>query len=958
VEREAVPSESDAGFLEELATLRKQLAAVEGQVAAYRQAKEVATALAEVGKELAETLDVAQVTDRIVTTVMRLIQGRRAALFQYVPTSGELTCVATAGDTGPEKWLGRSLRLGEGMAGRAAAEGRLIWSADLLTDPRITLPDFFRERVEEEGTRAAVGLPLIARGAVVGALVLSDEAGRIFSGDDRRILTIFADQAALALENARLHAAAVRRGAELTALLRATGAVMGQLDLRETLDRIAAEAVQISRCSHVKVLLVDREAGLLRVGALRGTTLPDGFQFPLGTGLSARVAQIGQPLFVQDPGADPENILDGKDRSDGIATYLGLPIKIRDEVLGVLTFNTTEPHRYTDEELAYLNSFADQAALAIEHARLYENALRELSERRRAEERLAERTQQLEAIRAVTVEITRELDLQTLLGLILRHTRDLVQATSITINLWDEEAQVLVPQTWLGFDTWRGELPLRLGEGVAGTVAKRREGLIVNDFRTSPYALPIFLERTTYTAVLAEPLLYRSRLVGVLAVAREQTGHPFTEKDRELLALFAAQAAIAIENARLFAELNQSYQELQNTQDELIRSAKLQALGQMAAGIAHDLNNMLVAILGQVELLRLQVTAPEIRQRLDILATAATDGAQTVRRLQDFARQRVTAHLVQCDLAGLVHETMEMTRPRWRDDPQRQGHLIEVRTVLEDPPPILGNPTEVREALTNLILNAVDAMPQGGTLSLAARRVKPSIGRAADRSGPVGSPDGRRVDTFGGWVDLSVTDTGHGMTEEVRQRIFDPFFSTKQLRGTGLGLSVVYGIMERHGGHIAVTSAPGQGTTVTLRFQAATADAIPPSPAPALPVAARRILLVDDERIVRQTLASLLRSAGHTVVEAEGGASALAAIGAEVVDLVCTDLGMPGMNGWELAQALKARAPTLPVVLLTGWGDQVAAQADRQGLVDCILGKPARLQDLLTAIAELTGDQP
>jgi signal transduction histidine kinase len=176
----------------------------------------------------------------------------------------------------------------------------------------------------------------------------------------------------------------------------------------------------------------------------------------------------------------------------------------------------------------------------------------DLTPRKQAEEALAERTRQLEAVRAVTTEITRELELTALLALISRHAQDLVQATSVSISLWDEEAQVLVPQTWLGFEgSWRGEVRLRLGEAVAGTVAERREGMIVNDFRTSRYALPIFLERSTYTAVLAEPLLYRSQLVGVIAVAREQDRPPFAEKDRELLRLFATQAAIAIENARL-----------------------------------------------------------------------------------------------------------------------------------------------------------------------------------------------------------------------------------------------------------------------------------------------------------------------------------------------------------------------------------------------------------------------
>lgn len=200
-------------------------------------------------------------------------------------------------------------------------------------------------------------------------------------------------------------------------------------------------------------------------------------------------------------------------------------------------------------------------------------------------------------------------------------------------------------------------------------------------------------------------------------------------------------------------------------------------------------------------------------------------------------------------------------------------------------------------------------------------------------------------------------DTGVGMTDEVRQRIFDPFFSTKSARGSGLGLSMVYGIMERHRGSIEVASAPGQGTTVTLRFQAARTSAPVPDAAVPLPSgSARRILLIEDDRVVRRTLASLLRTGGHIVEEADGGPAGLSRLTGKPVDLVLTDLGMPEMNGWEVARAVKVRYPDLPVVLITGWGDQPEGSGSAPaGLVDRVVGKPVRLEDLLATITELTG---
>jgi CheY-like chemotaxis protein len=290
------------------------------------------------------------------------------------------------------------------------------------------------------------------------------------------------------------------------------------------------------------------------------------------------------------------------------------------------------------------------------------------------------------------------------------------------------------------------------------------------------------------------------------------------------------------------------------------------------------------------------------------------------------------------DLRIAVLEALEITRPRWKDEPQRRGVLIRTQTALEGLPPILGHAPDVRETLTNLIFNAVDAMPAGGTLRISGRVV----------NGGAESPGGAA------WVELSVTDTGVGMNEEVRQRIFDPFFTTKGVQGTGLGLSVVYGIMTRHGGQIDVASAPGQGTTVTLRFQAGSADAAAKTkPAPSLP-AARRLLLIDDDPAVRQTLSSLLRAAGHTVIEADGGAAGLALLGQTPVDCLLTDLGMPEVTGWDVARMAKARTPSLPVVLLTGWDEHVTSDATEQGLVDRVLGKPFRVEELLSIIAELT----
>ncbi|HYL82433.1 MAG TPA: GAF domain-containing protein, partial [Candidatus Acidoferrum sp.] len=550
-----------------------------------------------------------------------------------------------------------------------------------------------------------------------------------------------------------------RRQQELSALLQANQAIGSSLDLEQILQTIVRQAALISGAPAVRLFLLEDDAQSLRCRV--GVGLPDGIQsdlrIPMGGSFSGEVAATGEPLAVADCRGDPRLLYPEHATTYGLLSYLGLPVKLGEQLFGVLVFNTPTTRTYPPEEIAFHAAFARQAALAIQNARLYTGE--------------QERRRQLEAIRGVSVEITRELDLTALLDLITRRAMELLGAAAGSVYLWDEAAQLLVPHTWTAHEELMQTTRLRLGEGLVGMVAERREGLIVNDYQHWAHARPVILEQTKINAAVAEPLLYRDRLVGVINLDHGDTDRRFSPQDRWTLALLAAQASVAIENARLYADLKGSYATLEAAQEELVRTEKLRALGQMSAGIAHDLNNMLAAVLGQVELLRFRVSDPEVRAALDLLETSATDGAHVVRRLQDFARQRASTALAPVALGRVVREALEITRPRWKDDSQRHGHVIEIRTAVEDVPPVLGEPTEIREVLTNIILNAVDAMPTGGTLSFSARRVEASTGQPADPSRP-GGPSGE-------WVELCVSDTGVGMTEAVRQRIFDPFFTTK-----------------------------------------------------------------------------------------------------------------------------------------------------------------------------------
>ena len=723
-----------------------------------------------------------------------------------------------------------------------------------------------------------------------------------------------------------------RRQRELVALLQANRALASTLDLDATLQAIVDQAATISGAPIVRLFMLDADAQLLRCRVAKGlpVEVERDFAVRVGESFSGQVAATRQPVAVADCLTDARLWYREHATQHGLVSYLGLPVHLGDQMLGVLVFNTPEPRTYPEDEIAFLAAFAQQAALAIQNARLFH--------------REHVRRSQLEVIRDVTAEITREIELPHLLRLIQRRAMDLVGAASGGLYLWNEASQQLVLEAWHGGDPAL-DVPRRLGEGVIGAVAQRRQGMIVNEYQSSPLAHPVFLRDGRITAVLAEPLVYRDRLLGVIGVNNAGTDRRFTEEDQHILRLFAHQAAIALENARLFAETTRAYQTLRQTQEELVRSEKLRGLGQMAAGVAHDLNNTLAVILGQAELLRSRITDPETREGLGTLERAADDGAHVVRRLQDFARQRARVPLGTVDLAGVIRETVEITRPRWKDEPQREGCRIEVRMLLDPLPPILGHAAEIREVLTNLIFNAVDAMPSGGALTIAAHR-------GAETGGREPTPGKRGGPTEDRAIVVTVTDTGMGMTDAVRQRMFDPFYTTKGVQGVGLGLSVAYSIMERHGGAITATSAPGQGTTVTLRFRAAGAAAARPGPQAGGQVSPCRILLIDDDPAVRTTLTSLLTAAGHTVQKAEGGAEGVALFRATAVDVVLTDLGMPEVTGWDVARLVKAERAEVPVILLTGWGDQLPQELT-EGLVDCVLAKPYRIQEIQAVLRDL-----
>jgi signal transduction histidine kinase/ActR/RegA family two-component response regulator len=432
----------------------------------------------------------------------------------------------------------------------------------------------------------------------------------------------------------------------------------------------------------------------------------------------------------------------------------------------------------------------------------------------------------------------------------------------------------------------------------------------------------------------------------MIAARRERAA--FASADCEFLRQLSEHLALAAHQVRLHSALQQAYEDLRQSQQAVMQQERLRALGQMASGIAHDINNALspASIYTQSLLERDATLSESARETLRVIQRAIDDVGQTVSRMRMFYRPREPElALAPLDLNVLLQQVAELTRARWSDIPQERGIVIDLKKELApDLPPVMGAENEVRDALTNLVLNAVDAMPEGGTLTL--------------RTGVANGTDGG--ESALPQVRVEVRDTGVGMTEAVRMRCLEPFFTTKGERGTGLGLAMVYGMVQRHSAELEIESETGSGTTMRVVFPAEwRRDA--QRATPAAPASRRlRILLVDDDPLLLKSLTDVLESDGHSVSSADGGQRGIdeflaARERGESFEAVITDLGMPTVDGRTVAAAVKTSASSTPVILLTGWGQRIQGEGELPEHIDRVLSKPPRLLELRTALEELAG---
>lgn len=569
----------------------------------------------------------------------------------------------------------------------------------------------------------------------------------------------------------------------------------------------------------------------------------------------------------------------------GLRPYIGTPLVRADRRLGVLEVMREPGRPFSENDEQLLLALADLVAIALDHARLFQAVQQEVAERARALHALGERVKELTALHAIARLLQ---DLSTPLPHVLQAIAGLLPPA------WQYPE---VTEARLAFEQLVATTP-----GYAASPWVQRADFSTSDGRRGSVEVVYLAERPS------------------------ETEGPFLMEERQLLDSLAEMLAAYIERGA--AEEQRSY---------LARTEQLRALGQMASGIAHDLNQSLAlaagyAELAQQDLERMPSYSTTVQEALQVIARAALDGGETVKRLLTFSRAHPEGRPERVDIALLLRETAQLTAPRWRDQAQAEGRHISLHVEAEDDMLVDGYPSSLREALTNLVFNAVDALPSGGGIVL-------------------------RAQAQGDTMVIEVHDTGSGMSPEVQARIFEPFFTTKGEEGTGLGLAQVFGIVEQQQGRVTVSCPPGQGTTFRLELPAVPASAVsndaefPPAGDRPRSTLALRILAVDDEPALARLAQRMLSQEGHTVCLAHTGEEALNLLEAKAFDVVVSDLGLgDGMNGWELAEQVRTRWPGTHMVLATGWGARIDPIHARTRGVDAVVAKPYRVDDLRRAL--------
>jgi signal transduction histidine kinase/ActR/RegA family two-component response regulator len=865
-----------------------------------------------------QSVDLDEIVNKSLDKIMEMTEVRSAGFYLLDEQNQDLVYVAHRGFSKVFSKGMKRMKLGEGATGEVAQSGKPQFIDDYPGYPG-AIP-----LAIEEGLKSVVVVPLKSRDKVHGTLNIARKEFHQFTPFEKDLFTAIGQIIGGGIERAFLYSENVKRLEEQRTLFAVGQEIASKLELQVILQKIVGKAVELLEGEAGEIVLWDSRKQNYATAIVQGA--PESL---IGRELSSPTEGIVGEIITNKVPVLLHDYEHHAGRWKELDPYhlkevVGVPLNVREMIIGAMVVGTSDPRKhFQQKDVDLLFTFANQAAIAIGNTKLYEGSL--------------EKIKQLTTLYEVGKALSSTLDLDELLKKALELLRDRFGYQVCALLLLDQEKNELYVKQIIGrnFEEVK-DLRFRVGtDGIVGWVAKTGETYYAPDVsKDSKYISRI----TGIQSEAAFPLKIRDQVIGVLDVeSHELMG--FDEENLKVLSSLASQVSVFIENAQLFYQLKQTLKELKQAQDQVIQAEKLRAMGEMASGVAHDFNNLLAVILGNIQLLLHQfdrLSPEEIHERLKTIEQSSKDGAETVRRIQEFSGMRRDKEFTPLSLNELITDVTNITQPRWKEQTQRKGIQIELTKKLGKIPRILGNPSELREVMTNIVFNAVDAMPNGGEITITT-----SI-QAED------------------WVEIRIADTGIGMPEEVRKRVFDPFFTTKGVTNTGLGMSVSYGIVRRHGGEILIESEPGKGTTFLIHLPTGYMNEIldekvvrtvPVTPL-ALEGGGARILVIDDEDSVRKILYQMLKAKGYQVVVASNGQEGIDLFQEEPFDLVFTDLGMPKMSGWEVGKALKEINPKIPIALITGWGVELNKDKMKESGIDLIVSKPFNFDQVVRLVSE------
>ncbi|MDX6531572.1 MAG: hypothetical protein QOH41_3862 [Blastocatellia bacterium] len=958
---------------------------------ALSQQAERAALTNRISQAVRRTLEVSEVFETAVRELGVHLEVDRCSLFMKDEQAGRVTNAAEyhVSDVVP---AGSDFDLPQVQGLNAAMEkyGVLAFD-DVANDERVR--ELYQGILKRFDVKSIMYVGVSVGDELLGAFALSTTRGlRHWSEADIEVARAAADQTGIAIRQARLYQKAAATSMREALVNKLSVAIRASLSLTSVLNTATRELGQALSASRVEVRLYDA-AGDQSVAkgeyVAAGCKSVNDFDAGYDELLRGHFLKSSKPLVIGDTQqyaeGTPEfaNCIRLRSACTGARSQIDYPLTVNREFRGVISIHQTESIRHwSEDEVLLVESVAAQLATGIAQAELFEMVARAKKEWESTFDAMSDgififdQTGKLVRVNRAGAAMDNAPP-ESLLGRqccdILRTSSDgaaciveqsLRQSESINLEIVPQHLARPVLVTVEPVLDERGQ---RVGAVCTArdlselrkveAVARERQSLLKNIMESAQEAIYALDKEGNYK--WCNHAMLEMTGYGIDAII----GHHFLERthedDREMrIERFAAALEgeaqsfesryIARDGSVRFASVNSApiivdgettgvlgiahdITEQKQERDRAARADKLRALGQLASGVAHDFNNSLAAILGRAQLILRRVKDEELIRSLGIIVTAAEDAASTVRRIQTFARKSVAAELELLDVGDLLRDAIEITRTRWQNEARAEGSNVDVTLNAEEALLTLGNASELREVFVNLIVNAVDAMPEGGSLTICCNR------------------NGNRLR-------LRFADTGTGMKEEVRERVFEPFYTTKGVHGTGLGLAVSYGIIERHQGLISVESKLGRGTTFYIDLPQAEASEVKLEEKPAEgQMSSLSVLVVDDEEFVRETLAEMLEDLDHRVVMVEGGREALEQVSTGDFDLVFTDLAMPEMDGWETARAIRKQRPGLPVVLVTGYGATAQPPSGELDLVAGIIGKPFDFDQVTGTIARVCG---